>query len=109
MGNCAICLNELVTFSNCNLYDCDHIIPFACGGEDAVDNLQLLCQSCHRIKTDYDNRQMRYVKRENKLIREQQQQQQSTQGLEKALHHKFKPFQTSKIYENYRSHFLKPF
>jgi len=29
----------------------DHIKPKAQGGSDSLDNLQLLCESCHRIKT----------------------------------------------------------
>ena len=31
---------------------CDHIIPKAEGGTDADDNLQTLCRSCHKAKTD---------------------------------------------------------
>ena len=32
----------------------DHIIPKAKGGTDDPDNLQSICNDCHRIKTEYD-------------------------------------------------------
>ena len=31
---------------------CDHIIPKAEGGSDEDENLQTLCRSCHKQKTD---------------------------------------------------------
>lgn len=30
---------------------CDHIIPLARGGRDALDNLQTICQQCNQWKT----------------------------------------------------------
>ncbi len=33
------------------LWDMDHIVPLAEGGEDTLDNLQALCQPCHKEKT----------------------------------------------------------
>lgn len=29
----------------------DHIIPVAEGGTDGLDNLQAICESCHKVKT----------------------------------------------------------
>ena len=33
-------------------YDVDHIVPLSLGGTEELDNLQALCPSCHRKKTD---------------------------------------------------------
>ncbi len=30
----------------------DHIIPFSCGGQSTVANVQLLCQKCNRSKSN---------------------------------------------------------
>jgi len=30
----------------------DHIIPFSCGGQGTVSNIQLLCQKCNRSKSN---------------------------------------------------------
>lgn len=35
-------------------YDIDHIIPLSSGGTDDEDNLQMLCEGCHEIKTGGD-------------------------------------------------------
>jgi 5-methylcytosine-specific restriction endonuclease McrA len=37
----------------------DHIIPLAMGGTSALDNLQVLCEDCNRLKADgyYGRRQ----------------------------------------------------
>ncbi len=32
-------------------YECDHIIEVCQGGTNEIDNLQLLCPSCHTVKT----------------------------------------------------------
>jgi 5-methylcytosine-specific restriction protein A len=34
--------------------DIDHIVPLAKGGEDVESNVQVLCKSCHRMKTRED-------------------------------------------------------
>lgn len=33
------------------MLDADHVIPKHQGGTDTVENLQLLCANCHRLKT----------------------------------------------------------
>ena len=38
-----------------SLWECDHVIPSTDGGADALDNLQTLCQPCHRNKTAREN------------------------------------------------------
>lgn len=30
----------------------DHIVPFSCGGQSTVSNIQLLCQKCNRSKSN---------------------------------------------------------
>ena len=45
-GRCNLCH---VAFEERNL-ELDHIVPRAKGGQDWVDNFQLLCSSCNRIK-----------------------------------------------------------
>ena len=34
------------------IYEVDHVVPVSRGGTDHLDNLQLLCSSCNRIKGD---------------------------------------------------------
>jgi 5-methylcytosine-specific restriction endonuclease McrA len=38
-----------------SLWECDHVVPSTDGGVDALDNLQTLCQPCHRNKTAREN------------------------------------------------------
>lgn len=45
---------QLYPGSNC---DGDHIIPITYGGSSDIDNLQLLCVPCHRIKTSLERGQ----------------------------------------------------
>lgn len=49
-GRCNMCREELVR----NDVEKDHVVPLCCGGDDAVSNLQILCGSCHNIKTAED-------------------------------------------------------
>lgn len=46
-GRCNLCHEE---FSGPRHFDMDHIVPKAMGGQDWVDNFQLLCGSCNNIK-----------------------------------------------------------
>ncbi|MBB1308547.1 HNH endonuclease [Pseudoalteromonas sp. SR41-8] len=36
---------------------CDHIVPISQGGDDKIDNLQTICQSCDKEKTALESRQ----------------------------------------------------
>jgi len=62
-NNCASCDEKLKVISNFGHFDVDHIIPFAlCQREKRlvdvhhISNLQLLCLSCHRKKTNQEKR-----------------------------------------------------
>ncbi|MFF4495541.1 HNH endonuclease [Streptomyces sp. NPDC001546] len=49
-GTCARCgFSYLPSF-----VDIDHIKPLARGGEDVDANVQVLCKTCHKIKTAED-------------------------------------------------------
>jgi 5-methylcytosine-specific restriction endonuclease McrA len=52
-GVCARCREPLV-----GSFDVDHINPRSRGGSDDLDNLQLLCISCHRKKTALERRRI---------------------------------------------------
>ena len=53
-GLCAGCRSEFPY----RAFEVDHVIPQSRGGTDHIDNLQLLCSSCNRIK---GNRAMEYL------------------------------------------------
>lgn len=44
----------------------DHVVPIIDGGSFELDNLQLLCQQCHRAKTATENRARAARRREEK-------------------------------------------
>lgn len=46
-GQCECCTRRLMTGD----YHYDHIIPDALGGEPLLGNCQVLCRSCHSVKT----------------------------------------------------------
>ena len=49
--------------------ECDHIIPLCQNGTHDVENLQLLCQACHRKKTESDiNEKQGYYKRRESVF-----------------------------------------
>jgi 5-methylcytosine-specific restriction endonuclease McrA len=38
----------------------DHVIELASGGEDSIENLQVLCNQCHKVKTSkYNSRRLK--------------------------------------------------
>lgn len=37
--------------------ECDHIVPLQQGGEDNATNTQTLCITCHRLKTNLENKE----------------------------------------------------
>jgi len=44
-------------------YDVDHIIALERGGTDDDDNLQILCEGCHALKTRDDHGESAHIKR----------------------------------------------
>lgn len=46
-GRCEGCTRRLMAGD----YHYDHIIPDALGGDPTLDNCQVLCRSCHGVKT----------------------------------------------------------
>ena len=38
-----------------SLWEADHVVPRTDDGEDELDNMQTLCQPCHRLKTAREN------------------------------------------------------
>ena len=56
-GKCAICDDKLQ-----RKYELDHIKPLASGGTNDMDNIQLLCKSCHKEKTQREKEDGSYVR-----------------------------------------------
>jgi 5-methylcytosine-specific restriction endonuclease McrA len=48
-GTCQACH---ITIQAGQAWDIDHIIPLALGGTNEPNNLQILCRTCHREKTN---------------------------------------------------------
>lgn len=46
-GHCEECGRKLMTGD----YHYDHVVPAGLGGESTLDNCQVLCRSCHSVKT----------------------------------------------------------
>ena len=53
---CSSCRQE------CKKSEVDHIIPIAAGGDNSLNNLQLLCKSCHNDKTQQEKEAGAYDK-----------------------------------------------
>lgn len=49
MNLCVKCYSELIS------WEVDHIIPKSLGGSDSVDNLQIMCQNCNRVKSNNES------------------------------------------------------
>jgi len=47
-GSCASCNTKIAAGQ---AWDIDHILPIALGGTNESNNLQILCRTCHRLKT----------------------------------------------------------
>ena len=50
---CPIPDGKFYSFNNKHMYDSDHIEEVCIGGKSTIDNCQLLCLTCHRVKTQY--------------------------------------------------------
>lgn len=59
-SRCNYCRNPIQLYPSANC-DCDNIIPIKCGGSCDVDNLQLLCVSCHRLKSRIERKKVSRV------------------------------------------------
>ena len=64
-GRCNLCHDE---FTGIQHFEMDHIVPVAKGGQDWVDNFQLLCSNCNRIKGKGTQEAARAKKAKNKGI-----------------------------------------
>jgi 5-methylcytosine-specific restriction endonuclease McrA len=61
--HCNLCKNILIPGN----FEIDHIIPLCCGGRNHYDNLQALCYTCHKFKTNIVDPRTRskYMNKEN--------------------------------------------
>ena len=51
-GQCAHCNVKIMPGTR---WDIDHVIPISLGGSNQIENLQILCWSCHMTKTAYED------------------------------------------------------
>lgn len=63
-GRCTLCQCEG------GPWEYDHVIPLALGGQDIVENLEAVCQPCHRIKTKGDVKMIAKAKRQKRAHEE---------------------------------------
>lgn len=47
---CFLCLRQAEDLGSKETLTIDHIVPLAKGGEDKLENLQILCSACHKLK-----------------------------------------------------------
>jgi len=72
---CQTCEKNVLDFSaarryNRRPYNVDHKLALCLGGTHKVDNLQLLCIDCHKVKTKDDVGRLAALRKEAKLNRE---------------------------------------
>ena len=65
---CNLCKNILIPSD----FEIDHIIPLSCGGRNHYDNLQALCYSCHKFKTNIVDPRIRDKYLNQQVINESQ-------------------------------------
>lgn len=63
---CCKC-NKEVAYDECNA---DHIKPISLGGKNELNNLQILCLTCHHEKTKQDLKIFRHHKKKSKTLNE---------------------------------------
>jgi 5-methylcytosine-specific restriction endonuclease McrA len=47
---CFMCLRKINELGYCETLTCDHIQELDKGGEDIIENQQVLCSACHKLK-----------------------------------------------------------
>lgn len=60
-GKCNFCNTEVFKEGSSSNCDIDHIIPLYLGGSVCISNLQILCVTCHRVKTAYESRRKKII------------------------------------------------
>src|SRR5262245_20905755 len=63
-GRCEKCAARLVV----GKFQYDHVVADALGGEPTLENCQVLCSSCHGIKTPIDTTKAAKVKRQTRKL-----------------------------------------
>ena len=69
MENRAEIATDVVSILQPRHFEIDHIIPSSKGGTDHLDNLQLLCGSCNRIKGSRSHEELMASLNDKHLIR----------------------------------------
>lgn len=67
-NSCSLCYKKFkTTYDNINFYEIDHIIPYCETKDDRIENLQILCFECHKIKTVREIRNRRKMTSEDEI------------------------------------------
>ena len=58
---CGICEDLIVG----NVFEIDHLVPYACGGPTIDNNLICMCPNCHAIKTKFVDKNIKQLKQQS--------------------------------------------